>query len=347
MNLVQASLMKHQTLYLIYYNMNLFIDKQNLISLIDSRSEDMYEDCVKLLRKQLDIKFNFSKEDLRSDENLMLWFRKNFTQGVEETKIGFGESFPEKPLRSNTTKTFNSEQLSSVYLLEDENVQKIKNTGSIMIGEVGEEIETLHKLFFLQGDYLFDKTWKIGADSFQKWTDLKAFALPLTDIVIVDPYVLNNFDDCKINLIPYLESLVSNTKSRINIIIYTNKKECLNYEDVAPLIKQKIKKVTGVKPKFTLVTYSDQRGIPSRGEHDRTILMNYKRIKSGDTFNYFNPDGSIKTKGREIQYLSLARRENYSLARELILDLQGHIDFFIANNANIEGDRESNFIHFN
>ena len=327
--------------------MDLYIDKQNLISLIGSRSDEMYEDCIKLLRKQLDIKFNFSKEDLRADETLMMWFRKNFTQGVEGSKIGFGDPFPEKPLKSNTTKTFNSHQLSSVYLLEDEDVYKIKNTGSIMIGEVGEEIATLHKLFFLQGDYLFDKTWKIGADSFKKWTDLEAFSLPLTDLVIVDPYVLNSIDDCNINLIPYLASLVSSTRSRINIIIYTNKKDCLNYEDVEPLIKKEVKRVTGVKPNFTLVTYSEQRGVPSRGEHDRTILMNYKRIKSGDTFNYFEPDGSIKTKGRELHYLSLARRENYSLAQELIKDLQAHIDFFKSNKTNIEGDQESNFINFN
>lgn len=339
--------MKQLTWHLNYCSMDLYIDKKNLTSLIKSRSEDIYEDCVKLMRKQFDINFNFPKEELKSDENLMLWFRKNFTQGVEESEITFGDPFPEKPLKSNSTSTFNSRQLSSVYLLEDESVSKLKNTGSVMIGEVGEEIETLHKLFFQQGDYLFDKTWKIGADSFNKWADLEPFSLPLTDIVIVDPYVLRSMDDCKINLIPYLKSLVKNTKTKIDVVIYTNREDCLEYSEIAPLIKKGIKQVTGVKPHLTVITYTDRRGVPSRGEHDRTILMNYKRIKSGDTFNYFKADGSIKTKGREIQYLSLARRENFDLAQELLKDLQDHIDFFKKNNTNIEGDGKSHFLNFN
>jgi hypothetical protein len=172
--------------------MDLYIDKANVLSFLESRAENMYEDCLKLMRKQLNVNFNFSKDELKKDESLMLWYRKNFTQGVENSEIRFESSFPIKPIQSTTSHTFDRHQLSSVYLLEDKNVRELKNTGRVIIGDVGEEIETLHKLFFLQGDYLFDKTWKIGAQSFQKWTDLEPFSLPLTDILIVDPYVVNS-----------------------------------------------------------------------------------------------------------------------------------------------------------
>lgn len=121
----------------------------------------------------------------------------------------------------------------------------------------------------------------------------------------------------------------------------------MEHSDIAPKLKESIGNVTGVEPNLTIVTYTDRRGVPSRGEHDRTILMNYKRIKSGDTFNYFKSDGTIQTKGREIQYLSLARRENYDLAQELLKDLQGNVDFFKRNRTNIEGDKKSNFLNFN
>lgn len=327
--------------------MDLYIDKENVISFIESRSESIYEDCVKMMKKQLDIHFNFSKDELKMDEALMMWYTKNFTQGVGSSEIKFDSIFPVKPLKSNSTSNFDSSQLSAVYLLDHESVSKLKGAGSVLIGEVGEEIGTLHKLFFLQDDYLFDKTWKIGANSFEKWTDLEPFSFPLTDIIIVDPYIISSIDDCKNNLIPYLKCLVKLTKSRLNIVVYTNKDNCSNFDELSLLIKTGIREVTGISPNLSIVTYTERRGVPSRGEHDRTILMNYKRIKSGDTFNYFNNEGMITTKGRELQYLSLARRENYNLAKELIKDLQGHVDFFKRNKTNIEGDKISNFINFN
>lgn len=327
--------------------MELYIDKENVLSFIESRTEYMYEDCVKLMKKQLDVNFNFSKDELKKDKSLMIWFTKNFTEGVEVSKFKFNSCFPEKPLKSNSALYFNSSQLSAVYLLDHESVPKLKGAGSVLIGEVGEEIMTLHKLFFMQEDYLFDKTWKIGAKSFEKWSDLEPFSFPLTDIIIVDPYVISSLDDCKNNLIPYLKSLVKITKSRLNIVIYTNKDNCWDFDQLNLLIKAGVKEVTGINPNLSIVTYTERRGVPSRGEHDRTILMNYKRIKSGDTFNYFNNEGMITTKGRELQYLSLARRENFNLAKELINDLQGHVDFFKRNNTNIQGDKKSNFLNFN
>ncbi|MDN3594650.1 hypothetical protein [Zunongwangia endophytica] len=327
--------------------MDLYIDKENTLSFIDSREDELYIDCEKLLKKQLDVKFNFPKEDLQADPKLMKWFQKNFTQGVSKSMIYFDTGFPEKPLKPESTNTFNIDQLSSVYLLDDKDVPIFKVNGNIMIGGVGEEINTLQNLFFNQRDYLFDKTWKIGSNSFQKWSDLEPFSLPLTDILIVDPYVLCSQADCHNNLLPFLKSLVKCTKAKIDIVIYTNKEKCIDYNIIAPVLKTTVKNITGTNPNLTIVTYTDRRGVPSRGEHDRTILMNYKRIKSGDTFNYFKSDGSIQTKGRELQYLSLARRENHELAKELINDLQGNVDFFKRNHTNINGDKKSNFLNFN
>ena len=42
-------------------------------------------------------------------------------------------------------------------------------------------------------------------------------------------------------------------------------------------------------------------------EHDRTILTNYLRIKSGDSFNYFNSNGDYITKGTEIVAIIMIR----------------------------------------
>ncbi len=324
--------------------MDLYIDRNNVLSLIGSRTVDYYEDCVKLMRRQLDVQFNFSKEELKNDEGLMFWYQKNFTQGVGDSEIKFGSSFPEKPLKSNSANTFNSLQLSAIYLLDDENVPKLKDTGSVMIGEVGEEVEILQKLFFLQNDYLFEKKWRINGANFRIWDDLRNYSLPLTDIVIADAYILknkdNDLDTIDYNLIKYLGVLTNCTKNKVNVVIITNPQNMdYDYATVRKKIDSKLKETTGKKPSVTI--------IKTRKEHDRTILTNYKRIYSGDTFNFWNSKGIKISNGREISYSSLAKKENNDLAISLLCDFQNIIDFLQMNNPEqIEGDKKSKFLNF-
>lgn len=325
--------------------MDIYIDKENLLSLINSRSESLYSDCVKILKKQLNVFFNFPIDDLKTNDKLMAWYT-TFQDGVGDSNVfSFGNNFPNRPLKSNSHRTFNPQQLSSVYLLNDEKIEVIKAAGSILIGEPGEELSIINNLFLNQNDYLFDKKWKIGGDGFVQWNDLVHFSLPITDIIIVDPYISSDPSLLNYNLLPFLDCLSNNVKSKINIIIYTDKDNSLPYEVLSPIIRKSLNNKTGVNPNFTLIKYSDKRGVPSKAEHDRTIFLNYIRINSGDTFNYFNNQGKI-TKGRELHYFSLARDENYYLAFELIKDLQENINF-LNKNGGVEGDKISGYLSFN
>ena len=295
--------------------MDIYIDKENLLSLINSKTENLYNDCIKTLKKQLNVFFNFPKDELKQDDKLMSWFT-DFSQGVgENNSFVFGNNFPLRPLQSNFYKKFNIHQLSSIYLINDENADLLQNSGTILIGKPGEEISILNNLFINQNDYLFDKKWKIGSLHFKNWSDLNKYSLPLTDIIIVDPYVCSDQNLIQFNLLPFLKSITHKVKAKINIIIYTDKNACLSYDYLSKEIRKTISKITGANPNFTLIKYTDIRGIPSKAEHDRTIFSNYLRIYSGDTINYFNSHGKI-TKGREIHYVSLARDENYYLAFE-------------------------------
>lgn len=324
--------------------MDIYIDKENLLSLINSRSENLYSDCVKILKKQLNVFFNFPIDVLKTDDKLMAWYA-SFQDGVGENNVfSFGNNFPDRPLKSNSHKTFNSQQLSSVYLLNDEKIEVLKAAGTILIGEPGEELGIINNLFLNQNDYLFDKKWKIGGTGFEKWEDLVKYSLPVTDIIIVDPFVCSDISLLAHNLLPFLGCIANKVITKLNVVIYTNKDKTLSYEVLSPIIRKTISDITGVKPNFTLIKYSDIRGIPSKAEHDRTIFSNYIRIYSGDTINYFNSEGKI-TKGREIHYFSLARDENYNLAFELIKDLQGNINF-LNNNGGVEGDKVSGYLTF-
>lgn len=215
-----------------------------------------------------------------------------------------------------------------------------------MVGEVGEEIEVLNRLFINQSDYLFEKKLKINGAKFKAWKDIEDFSMPLTDIIIIDPYITSDSSLFSSNLETLLKTLALKSNSKINVVIYTNRDKCVPYEQISPVVRKAVKEVTSVSPKFTLVTYRDQRGQETKAEHDRTILTNYHRVYSGDTFNYFDGTGKVITKGRELSFSSLANYDNFNLSRELLQDLQNHIDFFKVNNNGIEGDRKSNFLNF-
>lgn len=324
--------------------MDIYIDKSNLISFVKSKSHELFNDCNKLLKKQLNVYFNFPKNDLKESPLLLNWIT-TLSQGMgEHNEIKFDYKEPVRPLKSNSSNAFCSNKLTSVYLLEDEETEKFKNSGCVLVGAVGEEIEVLNKLFFNQNDYDFEKKWRINSDTFNSWTDLNSYSLPLTDVLIIDPFILKNkdtdTDTIDLNLIQYLNVLCKDSYTKANITIVTNPRTSdYEFEAIKHKVVNSLTRVLGKKPNFTLI-------LTSR-EHDRCILTNYKRIYSGDTFNFWNNKRQKITKGREISYSSLAKRENHNLAIELIKDVQATVDFLNENNPEyIQGDKASNYLNF-
>lgn len=326
--------------------MDLYIDKENIESFIANRNHSLYGDCIKTMQKQLNTYFNFTKEELQSNEGLMAWF-KFFTSGVgQKNKQDFNkELFPVRPLKSNSYNTFSKEQLSAIYLVNDERIELLKDKGAVLIGAPGEEFEVFNQVFFFQSDYKFEKKLKIGSAEFNKWTDLENYSSAVSDILFIDAFILSEPDAIDINFIPFLKVLVAKSKSKLNIVVYANYDLVnISYGDISTKVRQAIASVTGIGPNFTLIKVRDKRDVASYAEHDRTIFTNYVRVYSGDTFNYFKTDGSKRTKGREIHYSSYGDSENHNLALELINDIQKNLDELPADAA--EGDKKSNFLNF-
>ncbi|MDA7762290.1 hypothetical protein N8927_03790 [Crocinitomicaceae bacterium] len=326
--------------------MNLYIDKENIISLIKSKKNDLYGDVIRMTKKQLNVYFNFPKKDVKENSILQLWFTE-FTEGVgSESKLCFEANFPVAPIKSNSYKQFTKEQLKSVYLLSDPDTSKMKNTGTLLVGVVGEEIDILNSLFLKNEDYSFESKWQIGDTHFQRWEDIQDYSLPLSDILIVDNYAIklkaeaNAINLIEINLIKYISILCNKSKDKVHLVIFTkNWQDNIEFQTLNEKIKQELECVTGKKPFLTLIHTSK--------EHDRTILTNYKRIISGDSFNYWNSQGRKITRGRLLEYSSLAKRENDHLSNVMIDDLQKVVDNLQQNNPDhIIGDKKSNFLNF-
>ena len=322
--------------------MDLYIDKENVLSLIKNQDNRLYSDSLKTMQKQLNVNFNFTKETIASDEFLMAWF-KFFTSGIgKNNKQSFSsEKFPVRPLRSNTSNTFDTKQLSSIYLLDDSDITKLINAGSILIGAVGDEFRIFNQLFLLQDDYLFERELRIGEAEFSCWEDLEKFATPLTDIIIIDPYILKNgeinINTIDINIIHWLGIICSKSNTKIKIVVVLNPNEMsYNIADIRIKITNRIIGVIGKKPQVTF--------IKTVKEHDRSIITNYIRI-TGNTFTYWNDAGVKITKGKEISVKSFAKIEFQGNALKALEDVQNIIEFALKNDG-VEGDKKSNFLNF-
>ncbi len=317
--------------------MTLYTDISNLLSLLHS-NEEMKDESTRMLNKQFDVYFNFPKEEIKNHQSILAWMQL-FVQGRPATvSHRFDAFFPDRPLKSNSTNNFSSSQLMSVYLLEDENIDKLKGAGSVIVGEKSQEIQVLKSFFLGQNDYSFDRELRIGEEGFQQWEDLEQFSTPLTDILIIDPYILKNTEvestTIDHNLIKLLEVLCCKSRSKVNIVILVNPSNLsYNVDQVKDKIKTSLNAILGKKPNVTFVL--------SHKEHDRTVITNYLRI-TGNTFNYWNERKQKINKGKEITIKSLAKKEIYDNALKAYEDVQKIID----ESPEIAGDKISNFLQF-
>lgn len=125
----------------------------------------------------------------------------------------------------------------------------------------------------------------------KNWNFLREISLPINSAVIVDRYILTNKGDLEKNLYSILENLIgcSSAEDKFHLSIITQKNQIFSAEKnlVYNEIKNFLRKKFGDNVEFGLSLVS--RNVP----HDREILTNYYRIKSPNSFNFFNYDSSI------------------------------------------------------
>ena len=105
--------------------MDLYIDKNNLVSFlragkntnVDDR--DVYEECQRLIRRNMHLIFNFEKRSCEKDEDLLPWLLSKVSAGrgksenVDEFRT---QKFPERPLKTNFRTNKDWKLFTSVFM---------------------------------------------------------------------------------------------------------------------------------------------------------------------------------------------------------------------------------------
>ena len=327
--------------------MDVYIDKANLKSYVMSSANSAFADCNRMLLNKFDLKFTFSKEDIAEDSAILQWITI-MNDGFKGT-ISWNVNHPQRTIKSNSHVDFNCEQLSSVYLIDDERIEQIREYGLLLYGGVGSEIEILSSLIITGTDYGFVK--QLPIKKLTHWNNLRGYTSPCSDIILVDQYLFSFKELYDVNICELIGEMCTHAKgAKLNIVILTlplcydkrsKKTFPPDWGDIRKKIKGVVEARTGKSPNVTFILSSNL------GEHDRTIFTNYKSIESGDTFNYFDYKWKVISSGRHIEIFSLADREFYANSMQFVSDMQTVLDNTQRlNGDNIIGDKKSNYLKF-
>lgn len=316
--------------------------------MIRSYDNPMYDDCKRMLKNYFHLNFNFSKSELLQNEVLMKWITTmcEGDQTANARKACYmSEPFPERPLKSNVSKTFSKEQLSAVYLLNDDKIDSINNNGCMLFSKNGNEINTLSSLIG-NDNYNFSK--QIDIHHLKSWTDLEPYLLPCTDIIIEDRYIFSSEELYESNLYKLISQLSKFCKStKLNIVFFAQQDAKKPYvvSEIGKRLKSIVCSQTKATPNITFVISNYKKDF-----HDRIIFTNYKTLFSGDSFNYFNSKNEVISEGDWICVNSLANIEYYQNAMNFIGNMQKIVDEVGRRsntpNCGIIGDKISNYLRF-
>lgn len=308
--------------------MVLYIDKENVQSFARTKEYSMFEKCEKLIRNNMDVHYNFSKDEIPEDELLTFWFRLH-GDGI------IGNEFfcppntitPERPLKSNFYKSLNSSQLSSIYLLNDDKIcDLILDKSCILIGKIGEEVSTIEKLIIENSEmFCKDIDW-----------DTYCPLLPLTDIIICDNHYFKNKQTYEINdnlIIKALTKLPNS--SAVNVVIITKEGEVASNID----LDAEAKNIKRIVLNATNSSKSTVTVLTTYKTHDRITLTNYFRMKSGSCFHL--KDSQIKN-DVTVEIKSHAIRNNYSISLGLLKEYQS----ISLSPVRCFGDKKCNYLKF-
>lgn len=154
-------------------------------------------------------------------------------------------------------------------------------------------------------------------NGFRGWSALTSFVVPFTDMVFIDNYIFDDPDLYSKNLTPLLCELDSSTPIKYNLLFISRE----NKNGVKPneILNQLLQIRKKHNLKYLVGVYLAKKSL---SEHDRGIFMNYLHIKSRDSFNYYNVDGSLRTHGTEIEFCPYTEAVNAINATETLVSIK-------------------------
>lgn len=289
------------------------------IPLGDIKDVNCWNSFWTFIQSETDLSIQNHNAD-KNYNNPYFQFYTQMTKGRGDSKIAFEKEKFAKPFKSE----FRVDNPYTFYCIneEDEMEQsKYKRKNGLLIAFKNDYKKQWSDLKILNKYKEIPVRKNYSGKIFKSWHELGDYLLPFTDIVLADNYLLSDYSLVESNLKPLLLQLDKATPVKYNLTIIT-------YEDqIDKKYKrdgtQEYEKLNSFKLENQLncnLSFVMNKGSALR-EHDRGIFMNYLRITSGDSFNYFNSKNEIITNGTDIQFKSMALPESFNSAKAALENL--------------------------
>ena len=327
--------MKPTTYYLRLFDMRLYIDKENIISFMANRNNDLdlFDESVRLIKRGMEVYYNFPKSEILNSPVLTAWFGRMKGAGVRFGCIFCPDATvkPERPVKTNFYANYDIADRGSLFLLNlEENTYNIINDKrSILISKPGGEMSIFQTLIEIP-------------ERPEMMTEIRSWdeycpKVPLTDVIISDNHYFKNRYVYQKNDNELIRALASIPKDTFNLVIVTKDGEVdrnidLNNEYKA--IKDILASTSGLSKKKCSVTI-----ITTNRTHSRHIITNYYRL-SPTTCVHLKNNGLKED--ADISIHPHTEPNAVKTTKRLI----SIFNSIAANPVTIVGDKKSNFISF-
>lgn len=272
--------------------------------------------------------------DVRNyDENNVFHeaFFKHLTTGRGDSKIIIGN---ESPIHKEGVVL--AKKPSTLYCIngdDESNKEIIENNNGFIISFLNNYKKQWERLSLVNHDKTLTvrENAYVKNNTFKSWSMLGDYLTKFTDVVIVDNYILSSDELIPSNFYKILIELGKATPVKFNLTIYTyegNHQFKLKGSNIIRNLKKFIKKYNiACEIAEHRINCNIQLVVANRRviEHDRNIITNYHLINSGDSFNYFDSNENVITKGTDISFSSFTEVDTRASAKNILSKINMNI----------------------
>lgn len=253
--------------------MKLYIDLNNLESIVKSKDSDIFDEFVLLVKRDLDVHYNFDKKEILTNKYVDYWFKRIRGQG-KTTKDEILPEFqicPDRPINDDFYNHPAHNASCSIFMLSEEEICNKCLCNGVLAVKIGQETDLLREILSL-------KVKETPIIDIKKWSEYCP-KLPLTQLIFVDPFYFADLEEFyKDDYEIFKELSHKSGGNPISIVIFTEKvSQSIKLGDVYTELKREVIKITGNKECTVSIFVTMKR-------HARCVITNYYRIKSESGF---------------------------------------------------------------
>jgi hypothetical protein len=287
-----------------------FINKEPIGGVLNSANNEIenWNELWRFIKNGCNLTIlNIPEIDEENINNLEFQYLRELSIGRNKSEIRLTKNF-KKPFKN----TFDlKKEFQSIFFLKENNLverSKYLNKNPIPIGFEDNYLELFHKISLQKNEGVVKPVGKTDVENFS-WNIIKEYFHFVTDIVIVDNYILKNKLLAESNFFEIVKQFHSiNRVLNLTIVTYEQFKEPkLDFDDESNFIRYKLNEM-GIQCKLNLILLTAMSK-----EHDRGIFTNFLRLKSGDSLNFINSSGEIVTSGTELDFHPLTNQNLFEV----------------------------------